>query len=245
MRKIVLLAAMIAALGKTSQAAGAHDRGFSFRHFSGHAGPKLHLRDRGRNFHHGGLFGQRRPFKPRHFGDFNHGGLVLRFGDGDVVLKLVRLFPSNLVASDMDTAKAASSSGSIARGTSGTCTTAASLSKTRIDDASGTFARASRVPRPARVAGWTAPRRQMFFSDNSSSLGLGMCRSFCTRTAAEYRPHFLAACDGDHRPPRRGRRTAVVPGATNAASISGQSMPSGLGGSLRFAHVSSDVFDLE
>jgi len=110
MGKIMLLAAIVAALGMASQPAEARDRGFGFRHFSGHAGPKLHLRQHGLKFHHGSFFGKPRPFKSRHFGDFDHrgfafrlghvprfkprhfgrfgqGGLVLKFSDGDVVLR--------------------------------------------------------------------------------------------------------------------------------------------------------------
>jgi hypothetical protein len=104
MRKIMLLAAIVAALGMVSQATEARDRGFGFRHFSGHAGPKLHLRHHGLKFHHGGFFRKPRPFKSRHFGHrgfaskfghvphfkprhFGQGGLVLKFGDGDFMLR--------------------------------------------------------------------------------------------------------------------------------------------------------------
>jgi hypothetical protein len=101
MCKMVVLAAVVAALAMASQPAEARDRGFGFRHFSGHAAPKLHLRHHGFKFHHGGVFGKDGPFKSRHFGHFGHfprlkprhfghfgqGGLVLKFGDGDVVLR--------------------------------------------------------------------------------------------------------------------------------------------------------------
>jgi hypothetical protein len=107
MRKVVVLAAVVAALAMASQPAEARDRGFGFRHFSGHAGPKLHLRHHGLKFHHGGVIGKHHPFKsrhfghrgfsskfghvppfkPRHFGHFSQHGLVLKFGDGDLVLR--------------------------------------------------------------------------------------------------------------------------------------------------------------
>jgi hypothetical protein len=92
MRKTMLLAAIVAALGTISQPAEAHDRGLSFRHFSGHAGPKLRLRDRGPMFHQG-FFGKPQPFMRRHFSDFGNGGLVRRFGDGDAVLKFGHVLP--------------------------------------------------------------------------------------------------------------------------------------------------------
>ena len=111
MRKIMLLAAVVAAVAMASQPAEARDRGFGSRHFSPHSGPKLHVRHHGLKFHHhGGVFGKHRPFKsrhfghfsrrgfiskfghvpqfkPRHFGHFGQGGLVLNFGDGDFVLR--------------------------------------------------------------------------------------------------------------------------------------------------------------
>jgi hypothetical protein len=111
MRKIMMLAAVVAASGMLSQPTEARDRIFGFRHFSGHAVPKLHLRHQGFKFHHtmasfellgrssrgisGGSttvpfafrFGHARHFKPRHFGHFRHPGLVLKFGDGDLVLR--------------------------------------------------------------------------------------------------------------------------------------------------------------
>jgi hypothetical protein len=109
MRKMVVLAAVVAALAMASQVTEARDRGFGFRHFSGHAGPKLHLRHHGLKFH-GGVFGKHGQFKSRQFGHFGHrrfspkfghvprskrrhlghfgqGGLVLKFGDGDVMLR--------------------------------------------------------------------------------------------------------------------------------------------------------------
>jgi hypothetical protein len=88
MRKILALAAILAALGMASQAAEARDRTFSFRHFSPHATPRLHVLQRGFKFHHRGFFGEPRHFKPRHFGHFNHRGLVFKFGDhGGFVFK--------------------------------------------------------------------------------------------------------------------------------------------------------------
>ena len=110
MCKMVVLAAVVAALAIGSQPAEAGDRGFGSRHFSGHAGPKLHLRQHGLKVHHGGVFGKHGPFKSRHFGHFGHrsfsskfghvprfkprnfghfgqGGLVFKFGDGDFVLR--------------------------------------------------------------------------------------------------------------------------------------------------------------
>ena len=84
MHKMVVLAAVVAALAMASQPVEARHRGFGSRHFSTHSGPKLHLRQHGLKFHHGGVFGKRPPFKSRHFGQ---GGLVLKFGDGDAVLK--------------------------------------------------------------------------------------------------------------------------------------------------------------
>ena len=110
MRKMMVLAAVVAALGIVSQPTEARDRGFGSRHFSGDAVPKLHLRDHGFKFHHGRFLGKPRPFKSRHFGPFGHrgfafkfrhvprlkprhfghfgqGGLVLKFGNGDFVLR--------------------------------------------------------------------------------------------------------------------------------------------------------------
>ena len=85
MRKIVMLAAMLAALGLPLQPAEAGDRGFGFRHFSGQTGAKFHRPHHGLKFHHRGLVGKHRHFKPRHFGHF--GGFVFKFGDGDLVFK--------------------------------------------------------------------------------------------------------------------------------------------------------------
>ena len=110
MRKVVVLAAVVAALTMASQPAGARDRGFGSRQFSAPSGPKLHLRHHGFDFRHGRFLGKPRPFKSRHFGYFDHhgfafkfghtsrfkprhfghlsqGGLVLKFGDGDFVLR--------------------------------------------------------------------------------------------------------------------------------------------------------------
>jgi hypothetical protein len=77
MRKI-MLAAILAVLGMASQSAAARDHGFGFRHFSGHAGPKLHLRHHGFKFHHGGFVGKPRAIKSRHFGRFDHRGSAFR-----------------------------------------------------------------------------------------------------------------------------------------------------------------------
>jgi hypothetical protein len=103
MRKRMVLAAVVAAFGMVSPPTEAHDRGFGFRHFSGYATPKLHLRHQGFKLHHGGgLVGKLRPFKsrhfgfkfehaphfnPRHFGHLRQPGLVLKFSDGDFVLR--------------------------------------------------------------------------------------------------------------------------------------------------------------
>jgi hypothetical protein len=57
MRKMLVLAAVVAALGMVSQPTEARDRGFGFRHFSGHAVSKLHLGNPGFKFHHGGFVG--------------------------------------------------------------------------------------------------------------------------------------------------------------------------------------------
>lgn len=110
MRKVMVLATVVAALAMVSQPTEARDRGFGVRQLSGHAVPKLHLRHHGFKFHHDGFvrtprpfksrhfgwfdhralalrFGHARHFKPRHFGHFRHPGLVLKFGDGDFVLR--------------------------------------------------------------------------------------------------------------------------------------------------------------
>ncbi len=79
MCKMVVLAAVVAALAIASQPAEASDRGFGSRHFSEHAGPKLHLRHHGLKFHHGGVFGKHRPFKSRHFGHFAHRAFPFKF----------------------------------------------------------------------------------------------------------------------------------------------------------------------
>jgi hypothetical protein len=176
MRKAMLLAAIVAALGTISQPAEAHDRGLSFRHFSGHAGPKLRLRDRG-PMSHQGFFGKPQPFMRRHFSDSATEVSCAGSVTGTLCSNSVMCFRSSLAASDMDTAKAASSLGSIARGKRGGGTTAALFSKTRLWGISGTSAIASRVPRPARVAGCTARRRQKLSSDGSSRWVFGMCQS--------------------------------------------------------------------
>jgi hypothetical protein len=70
-----------------SQPTEARDRGVGLRHFSEHAVPKLHLRHHGFKFHHGRFLGKPRPFKSRHFGHFGQGSVVLKFSDGDSVLR--------------------------------------------------------------------------------------------------------------------------------------------------------------
>jgi hypothetical protein len=91
MRKIAVLAAMLAVLGMASQAADAGNRGAGFRHISPHVGAKLH----GFKLHRPGFFGKRsivkfgkpRLFKPRHFSRFGHSGLVFKFSDGTFALR--------------------------------------------------------------------------------------------------------------------------------------------------------------
>ena len=82
MRKVVVLAAVVAALAMGSQPTEARDGGFGFRQFSGHR-HFGHFGHRGFAFR----FGHAPHFKPRHFGHFRHPGLVLKFGDGDFVLR--------------------------------------------------------------------------------------------------------------------------------------------------------------
>ena len=81
MRKILVLAAIVAAVGMVSQAAEAGDRTFSFRHFSPHAGTGFHRPHLSLKFHHRGFFGKHRHFKPLPFGHFGHRGFVFKFGD--------------------------------------------------------------------------------------------------------------------------------------------------------------------
>jgi hypothetical protein len=91
MRKIAVLAAMLAVLGMASQGADAGNRGAGFRHISPHVGAKLH----GFKLHRPGVFGKRsivrfgkpRHFKPRHFSRFGHSGLVFKFSDGTFALR--------------------------------------------------------------------------------------------------------------------------------------------------------------
>jgi hypothetical protein len=100
MRRIGLLAAMLAVLGMASQAADAGNRGIGARHLSPHVGAKFH----GSKFHRPNVFGKRsivklhrpgffgkrsivklgkpRLFKPRHFRRFGRSGLVFKFSDG-------------------------------------------------------------------------------------------------------------------------------------------------------------------
>jgi hypothetical protein len=70
MRKMMVLGTVVAALAMVSHATEARDRSFGFGQFSGHAGPKLQLRDPGFKFHHGGFVGKPQSFKLRHFGHF-------------------------------------------------------------------------------------------------------------------------------------------------------------------------------
>jgi hypothetical protein len=80
MGNILVLAAILAALGLGSQAAEARDRAFSFHHFSPHAGAGFHRPHHGLKFHHHG-FGKHRHFKPWPFGHFGHRGFVFKFSD--------------------------------------------------------------------------------------------------------------------------------------------------------------------
>jgi hypothetical protein len=80
MCKMVVLGAVVAALAIASQPAEAGDRGFGSRHFSGRAGPKLHLRQHGLKVHYGGVFGKHGSFKSRHFGHFGHPSFSSKFG---------------------------------------------------------------------------------------------------------------------------------------------------------------------
>jgi hypothetical protein len=91
MRKIAVLAAMLAVLGMASQAAEAGNRGAGFRHVSPHVGAKLH----GFKLHRPGAVGKRsvlnfgkpRHFKPRHFSRFGRSGWVFKFSDGAFALR--------------------------------------------------------------------------------------------------------------------------------------------------------------
>jgi hypothetical protein len=56
MRKIAVLAAMLAVLAMASQGAEAGNRGVGFRHISPHVGAKLH----GFKLHRSGVFGKTR-----------------------------------------------------------------------------------------------------------------------------------------------------------------------------------------
>jgi hypothetical protein len=107
--KIMLLTAIVAALGMVPQPSEADDGGFASRPFPGHFGPTLQLPQHGRDFHGGSFFAKPGPFEPQHFGRFDHmyfvfefghvrqfeprrfghfgqGGLVLKLGNGDFVL---------------------------------------------------------------------------------------------------------------------------------------------------------------
>ncbi|MGH6905262.1 MAG: hypothetical protein ACREIR_21285 [Geminicoccaceae bacterium] len=87
MRAIVIFAAVLAAMAMAPQPAEAGDRGVGFRHFSPPAGAKFHRPHHGLKFAHRGFVGKHPQFKPRHLHHFRHGGLVLKFGAGDFVLK--------------------------------------------------------------------------------------------------------------------------------------------------------------
>jgi hypothetical protein len=83
---IIVLAIMLA-VPLASQPAEAHDPRFGIQHLPPLTAGKLVHRQHGFEFHHRG-FGKPRHFRsPRHFGHFGHGGLVLKFSDGDFVLK--------------------------------------------------------------------------------------------------------------------------------------------------------------
>jgi hypothetical protein len=104
MRKIAVLAAMLAVLGMASQAADAGNRGAGFRHVSPHVGAKVHGFKLHRpgfgkrsivKLHRPGFFGKRsiikfgkpRLVKPRHFSRFGRSGLVFKFSDGTFALR--------------------------------------------------------------------------------------------------------------------------------------------------------------
>ena len=81
MRRLVMFAAVLAAVAIAPQPGEAGDRGFGFRHFSPHPAAGLHLPRHGFKHHHGQFFGKHRHLEPR------HGGLVLKFSDGDFFLR--------------------------------------------------------------------------------------------------------------------------------------------------------------
>jgi len=87
MCKILVLAAIVAAVGMGSHAAEARDRTFSFRQFSPHAGAGFHLPHHGLKFHHRSFFGKHRHFKPWRFGHFGHRGFVFKFSNGSFAFK--------------------------------------------------------------------------------------------------------------------------------------------------------------
>jgi hypothetical protein len=91
MRRIVVLAAMLAVLGMVSQGAEAGNRGTGFRHISPHVGATFHgfkLRRPGFVGKRNALkFGRARLFKPRPFSRFGRSGLVLKFSDGAFALQ--------------------------------------------------------------------------------------------------------------------------------------------------------------
>jgi hypothetical protein len=199
MREILVPAAILAALGMASQVAEARDRGFGFRHFSGHAGPKLHLRHHGFKFHHGGFVGKPRAFKSRHFGHFGHRGfsskfghvprfkpryfghfgqrgLVLKFGDGDFVLRFGHLPFKHRHFSHRHHHPGLFFGFDQPR-RSGRGTIAALPGG--ISVSFPVTARACRVRRPARVVGGTAAHRQKPYSNSSSRWAFDMSQSFC------------------------------------------------------------------
>jgi hypothetical protein len=177
---MMVLTVVVAALGMASELAEARDRGFSFRHFSGHAGPKLHLRDPGFKFHRGGFVGKGRAFKSqrfghvgqhgfaskfghapefksRHFGHLRQRGLVLEFGDGDVMLRFSHV--------------------PFKHGRSGRGTIAASPSKIRA--AFTRSVRACRGRKAAEVAGCKTAPRQKPSLESSSRWVFDTCQSCC------------------------------------------------------------------
>lgn len=80
MRRLVMLAAMLAAVGLAPQPADAGDRGFGFGHFSPHPSAKLHQPHHRFGGHHRHAFGKHRHFKHRHFAQ---PGFVLKYRGGD------------------------------------------------------------------------------------------------------------------------------------------------------------------
>jgi hypothetical protein len=219
MRKIMLLAAVVAASWMLSQPAEARDRGFGFRHFSGHAAPKLHLRHHGFKFHHGGFVGKPRAFKSRHFGHFGHRGFSSNFGHAPGSSRDISGTSASAVwCSSSATATSCSGSvmcriSSIITSATGTITGCSSGS-TSGTSGRGTIAalpleigmafrgtaRACRAHRAARVAGCTAPRRPKPSLDSSSKLGFRHVPELCTAEIPEDRAGSVASA-APPRPP--------------------------------------------